>query len=472
MLIRTKIVATLGPASGELSQIRRLVEAGVDVFRINFSHGDNSQHEQYLDTVRRVEKEAGTPLGVFGDLCGPKIRTGQIEGGSVLLQAGEQIVLQAEPITGNSRRISISRRQLPREVRRDETILIDDGRIALQVVQAGSAERFLCNIVHGGRLSSHKGVNLPHTQLKLSALTDKDRRDAAWIASRPFDYVALSFVRSRGDIDELRDLLDENDCQAGIIAKIEKPQAVENIESILEATDAVMVARGDLGVEMDLHLVPVAQKRISLLAQQHRKPCIIATQMLESMTTSATPTRAEVSDVANAVLDRADAVMLSGETAVGNYPIKAVEMMNRVVQEVQAYHDETCVVQREDDQTQGTTGAIAKAVHGIVQTGQARAVAVYTATGTSARLLAKSRLGCSILAMAPSVEVARRASLYYGVQSVQADAPSHTRDILKLASGWVKRLGLARTGDKIVVVSGRPIGSPGATNTLVVHAVD
>jgi pyruvate kinase len=321
-------------------------------------------------------------------------------------------------------------------------------------------------------LSAGKGVNLPQTELKLSALTEKDRRDAAWVAEREFDYVALSFVRCGDDVRELRQFLTDSGCDAHIVAKIEKPQALERIEEIIDAADAIMVARGDLGVEMQLPAVPVAQKRIARLCHLSAKPCIIATQMLESMTRSPTPTRAEVSDVANAVLDNADAVMLSGETAVGEFPVESVAMMNRIVQHVQGHYDEIAAPVAGACSLSGTTAALAGAVSEILQREPIAAVGLFTATGMTARLLGKTRLSCPILAISQNVRAVRRMCLYYGVFPVLCDAPEHTRDVLATASKFALQRGIAQAGERIVVLSGRPIGKPGATNTLVVHTIE
>jgi pyruvate kinase len=407
----------------------------------------------------------------MGDLCGPKIRVGAIRGGGVLLGEGQQLVIVRDPVEGDAQRISTTLAELIDAVQPGQAILLDDGKIRLTVRAVSPPGKIVCEVVRGGVLASGKGVNLPNTKLALSALTEKDRRDAAWIAQRDFDYVALSFVRSADDVRVLRELLDAKGCGARIVAKIEKPQAVENIEGILQVSDAVMVARGDLGVEMDLPGVPVAQKRIARLAQRAGVCCIIATQMLETMTHAPTPTRAEVSDVANAVLDHADAVMLSGETAVGEFPVAAVRMMDEIVREIQAYHDETAEAVRVSCAAAATSAALASAVREIIATEEVAAVAVYTASGTTARMLAKSRLPCPILAIAPEQAVVRRMCLYYGVAARQAPAPEHTRDVLVLAEKFALDLGVAKRGDRIVVISGRPIGTPRATNTLVVHEI-
>jgi pyruvate kinase len=471
MIIRTKIIVTVGPASGSAETLGQLARAGADVFRINFSHGDAAQHGQFLRNVRAVEAELGEPLAVMGDLCGPKIRVGPIRGGSMLLGDGHRLVIQREAIEGVPGRISTTLGELVDAVEAGQGVLLDDGRIRLVVREVCPPDEVVCEVVRGGVLSSGKGVNLPHTSMALAALTEKDRRDAAWLAERDFDYVALSFVRTAADVAALRALLDAAGCDARIVAKIEKPQALEHIEEIVGAADAVMVARGDLGVEMALPSVPVTQKRIARLCRTMGQCCIVATQMLETMTHSPTPTRAEVSDVANAVLDGADAVMLSGETAVGEFPVAAVRMMDSIVREVESYADETADRVRVSYAAARTAAALAAAVREVLAVEDVAAVAVYTATGTTARMLAKSRLPCPILGMAPDRAVARRMCLYYGVAAHQADAPEHTRDVLALAEAFARRHGIAESGDKLGGGSGRPLGKPGSTNTLVVHTV-
>jgi len=471
MIIRTKIVATVGPATEDAGVIRRMAEAGCDVFRVNFSHGDESQRLGFLKTIRAVEAELDEPLAVMADLCGPKIRVGPIVGGSVLLGDGQELVIQREAIEGRADRIATTLKELVDQVAVGETILLDDGRIRLKVIDKAPPDEFRCEVVRGGVLSTGKGVNLPQTVLKLSALTEKDRADVAWIAQRDFDYVALSFVRSPADVHQLRALLVEAGADMRVVAKIEKPQALEHIEGIIDAADVVMVARGDLGVEMDLPAVPVAQKHIAHLCHRAGKCCIIATQMLESMTASPMPTRAEVSDVANAVLDLADAVMLSGETAVGKYPVAAVRMMNAIAEQTQAYHDQTYIPTPVASEPAQTEAAMARAVRQIIDTEHATAVAVFSVTGTAARMFAKTRLPVPILALSPDRAAARRMAMYYGVLPVRADAPAHTRDVLAMASRCLLERKVVAPGDRIVVVSGRPIDQPGSTNTIVIHTV-
>ena len=472
MIIRTKILATIGPASETAEKIAQLARAGCDAFRINFSHGDPAQREAYLRDVRRVEAEAGRPIAVVADLCGPKIRTGPIVGGSVLLVEGQELIIQREAVEGNAERISTTLNELVDAAGAGQIVLIDDGKLRLEVVEARPPDEVLCRVAVGGILSTGKGVNLPDMDLALSAMTEKDRDDVAWIAERDVDYVALSFVQRRQDVQELRELLGAGGSDAKIIAKIEKPQALAQIKEIVDAADAIMVARGDLGVEMALPAVPVAQKRIAALCQNAGKCCIIATQMLESMTVRPTPTRAEVSDVANAVLDHADAVMLSGETAVGKYPVRAVAMMNDIVSSIQAYHDEHLDLRRRvADTPAALVSSLAMAVREIIAAEDIAAVAAFTISGTTARILAKSRLTCPILALSPESATVRRMCLYYGVASVQAELREHTREVLALAERFAVAQGIARAGQKIVVVSGRPLGKPGTANTLVVHTV-
>lgn len=449
-----------------------MVEAGCDVLRINFSHGTDEQHQAMLEAVRHVEGEVGCPLAVLADLCGPKIRVGPIDGGELQLNDGDEIRIQRGQVRpGAGHRISITLDELIDEVKAGQAILLDDGKLRLEVIEPRPPEEVLCRVVRGGVLRSGKGVNLPHTALSVEALTEKDRRDAAWIAaSRAFHYVALSFVRRAADVAQLRQLLREHGSDLSIVSKIEKPQALEDIDAIIDASDALMVARGDLGVEMDLPSVPVAQKQIARKCRAAGKPCIIATQMLESMTEAPSPTRAEVSDVANAVLDCADAVMLSAETASGRFPVEAVATMNDVVAAIEAYHDATVSPAPVTSAAAPTVAALAAAVREIVGRLDIAAVAVFTATGTTARVLSKHRLARPIVALSPDAAALRRMQLFYGVDPLLAPImPEHTREVLDMASRYILQAGLARSGDQIVVLSGRPMNTPGTTNTLVVH---
>jgi pyruvate kinase len=471
MIARTKIVATLGPSTSTREAIEALALAGCDVFRINFSHGTADGHARLYDHVRSVERGIGRPLAVLGDLCGPKMRVGALRGGSVDLVDGAEITIRREPIEGDRHAISTTLGEIVDVVAPGDPILLDDGRIRLEVTGTSTPSGIVCRVVRGGVLLPGKGVNVPRTSLPIPSLTARDLESIDWCASRDVDFVALSFVRSARDVTHLARVLAGKGSGAQVVAKIERPEALAHIEDVVDAADAVMVARGDLGVEMDLPAVPVAQKRIAHLCQHRGKPCIIATQMLESMTTSLTPTRAEVSDVANAVLDLADAVMLSGETAVGEHPVEAVRMMGEIVSSIQAYHDENCVASPVAYAPAATAAALGNAVRSILHELPTAAVGVYTATGTTARMLAKSLLPCPVIAVAPDERTVRRMCLYHGVVPIQADPPEHTRDVLALVSATVLERGIASPGDRLVVISGRPIGRPGATSTLVVHEI-
>jgi len=474
-LIKTKIVATVGPASMAPAVLGRLIKAGVDVFRINFSHGTPDQHQAMLDGIRSAADRQRKTVAILGDLCGPKIRVGEMTGGGVLLTAGSTLIIQRRPIVGTPERISTTLAELIDDVRVGQRILMDDGKIELKVVRRKAPNELICTVVTGGILAGGKGVNLPQTALKLSALTEKDRRDVAWIARRDFDYVALSFVQRAADVHALRKLLAAGRSEARIVAKIEKPRALRNIHGIVEAADALLVARGDLGVEMPMPAVPVTQKRLVRVAAEAGKPCIVATQMLETMTHNPTPTRAEVSDVANAVFDGADAVMLSGETAIGKYPLKAATMMNDIALNVERHLAAGPQVRRRFGDVgapaAGPTAAIARAVHTLAYSDSIKAVVAYTMTGATALQLAKMRLPAPTLALTPSRRVARQTCLYYGVAAAEAEMVEHTRDVLALAARYIRRLRWGRKGEKIIVVSGRPLGKKGTTNTLVVHTL-
>ena len=478
-MVKPKIVATLGPASESPPVLKRMMQAGVDVVRLNLSHGTQDEHARMLKNVRAVAAGLKTPIAVMADLCGPKIRVGKIEGGSVLLVEGAEIRIQRKTVVGNAARISTTVGEIVDAARAGHRIRLDDGKIELLVRRRVGRQALVCEVISGGMLSSGKGVNLPQTNLKLSALTEKDRRDVRWLVKQDVDYVALSFVQRAGDIRELRKLLTAGGCDARIIAKIEKPQAVKNIDHILKVTDGIMVARGDLGVEMSLPEVPVAQKRLVRRANAAGKICIIATQMLETMTTESTPTRAEVSDVANAILDGADAVMLSGETAVGKHPHKVVQMMNRIIAEADGHVRELrqeqtlCPRQAADALAEMPEAlrSIARAVGELAGEGSIKAVVVLTISGNTAVALSKMRLGVPLLALTRSARVTQQMSLLYGTDGAEAPICRHTRDVLEVAGKEVRARRWASKGDQIVVVSGRPLGESGTINTLVVHTV-
>ena len=464
----TKILATVGPACEDETVLERMIDAGVTAFRVNFSHGDYESKADQIARIRSVESRRKVPIGILADLSGPKIRVGEVENGSIELVDGAELIVQAESCLGTPARVCCSLPELLRDVRTGEKVLLDDGRLHLTVLHDTDSQ-IVCRVDVGGTLKSRKGLNLPDSDLSLSALTKKDRRDVEWIASQDFDWIALSFVQRAEDVEDLRLLTYGHDLRIPLVAKIEKPLAVQRIESIAAAADAIMVARGDLAVEMDFPLVPIAQKRIAKICTRKSKPCIIATEMLESMVHSKTPTRAEVSDVANAVLDGADAVMLSAETAVGEHPIDTVRMMSRTITATLTAPDLVPPV------TADLFGElqIAKAVKQMIGVHEIAVAAVFVQSGETVKALAKIQLPCPILAITPTTEMRRRMSLYRGVYAVDCRRePSDLGDLLRLADEAAIECGLARSGEKLMLVSNTSAHVPWAVEGLVIHTLE
>jgi len=463
---RTKIVCTLGPASASREAIRGLVDAGMNVARINFSHSTHAQHADTIALVRDVAAEAGRPIAILGDLQGPRIRIGDLPA-PVELADGSDVVLVPEG-AARAGDIPVTYEALPDDVHVGDRILINDGLLELVVLDV-TAPRVTARVLHGGPLGSHKGINLPGVRVSAPSITDKDREDAAFAAQQDLEYIALSFVRRAADIAELRSLIPASML---VVAKIEKDLALENIESIARASDGVMVARGDLGVELPFEEVPYAQKRIISLCNRLGRPVITATQMLESMITHPRPTRAEASDVANAILDGTDAVMLSAETAAGQYPRLAVEAMTRIISEIEGKPQSW----RRDDRRAGeaavsTEFAIAAASNAAVNMLNAPALIVFTKSGFSARVVAAHRPSVPILVLTDSPRTFRQLALVWGV--VPELVPHcHTYDeMVRLALEAVERRELARAGDRVVVTAGVPFDVPGTTNLMKVETV-
>ncbi|MGC8967193.1 MAG: pyruvate kinase [Thermus sp.] len=468
---RTKIVATLGPATDTKETIRALAEAGADVFRLNFSHGTPEDHRRRAAWVREVSQELGRTLAILQDLQGPKIRIGRFQKGRVELKPGQPFVLTRLPVEGNETRVSLTYKGLLEDVRPGQVLLLDDGRIRLRVEKVvGDEIHTLVEV--GGILSDHKGINVPGADLSIPALSEKDIQDLALGAEIGVDWVAVSFVRTRDDLLLARHYLSRYGSRARLMAKIEKPSAVSRFEEILEEADGIMVARGDLGVEMPLEEVPIVQKRLILRCIAAGKPVITATQMLESMVQNPSPTRAEASDVANAIFDGTDAVMLSAETAAGAYPVEAVAMMSRIAKAVETSPEflQKLNVLRPSP-TPTTQDAIAQAADDIVEAVGARAIVVFTATGSSARRIARTRPQVPILALTPSPEVERQLALVWGVVPHLAPDPQDTDDMVRIALREVKALGLAQVGERVVIAAGVPFGVRGTTNLLRVERV-
>ena len=465
---KTKIVATLGPASNTPEKMKALFQAGVDVFRVNMSHTDHAHLRELHGRIRALEKDVGRPIGIMCDLQGPKIRLGTLPGGKITLTQGQRIRLLREPASNDPDVLPIPHGEVFAALKQKHCLLIDDGKVRLRTFASkpDSAEAF---VEVGGVVSDRKGVNLPDTLLPVSAMTDKDRSDLEAALKLGVDWIALSFVQRPEDVAELRKLVRG---RAGILSKIEKPKAIESLDAILELSDALMVARGDLGVELPLEAVPGLQKRITRAARNAGKPVIVATQMLESMIQSPAPTRAEVSDVATAVFDGADAVMLSAETASGSYPVEAVSVMDRTATAVendplfQSYID----AQR-DPPRETTADAIMQAVHEVTHTIHARAIVSWTKSGSTALRCARERPEAPILALTPMIETARRLSIAWGLHCVHTEDAHDLDDVVERATEMAYREGFAKSGDRIVITAGVPLGTSGSTNLLRVAFV-
>jgi pyruvate kinase len=466
MTKRTKIIATIGPASSSPTIISRLIRAGMDAARLNFSHGDRKDHTTRLRLIRQEATRAGRHIAIIQDLQGTKLRVGNVQNDAVLLKRGETIELSTRKLMGTSERVSITYPRLTRDLRIGDAVLLDDGRLELSVVRKNT-HTLTCKIVRGGMLRSHKGVNLPGAKLSLPSLSRKDREDLRFGASQGVDYIALSFVRTAADIIETRRFIHSLGADIPIIAKIEKPEAILNLEEIVAAADGVMVARGDLGVEMSPEKVPLLQKLIIEACNCAEKPVITATQMLESMIENPQPTRAEASDVANAILDGTDCVMLSGETAVGKHPVLAVQVMARI-----ALQAETSVAPRPPDvHLSGLDESVAHAACRAGEEQHARAIVTFTQSGSTALLVSKHRPRTEIVAPTPFERVARKISLYWGVTPVILDSQKTTDKMITSIERIMIGNRLARVHDLIVITAGVPIGVAGSTNMMKIHRV-
>ncbi len=459
----TKIVATLGPTSSEPAMIRRLFDAGVDVFRLNFSHGTHADHQARYDAIRQIEADVGRPVGILMDLQGPKLRLGKIVGGKLMLEIGQKLRLDQNPEPGENGRVPLLHPEIFAAIQAGDDLLIDDGKVRLRVLQC-TAEYADVEALNAGMISDRKGVNVPGAILPLSALTEKDREDLAFGLSIGVDWIALSFVQRPEDIHELKALVGN---RAWVMAKLEKPSAIDSLEAIVASADGVMVARGDLGVELPPEEVPVLQKRIVRACREAGKPVIVATQMLESMITSPVPTRAEVSDVATAVYDGVDAVMLSAESASGQYPIEAVEMMNRILQSterdpLQRITMDAVISRRHSD----ARDAISAAIRTVTETLPVAATVAYTSSGATTLRVAHERPRAPILSMTPIRAAARRLSLVWGVHSIQAADVVSTEEIVMHATLAAKKHGFGSLGQALLIVAGTPFGVSGSTNLL------
>lgn len=466
----TKIVATLGPATDTPEQIQKLVDAGVDVFRLNASHGVQEDHARRIKLVRDLEAERGIHLGLLLDLQGPKIRLGTFEGGGTVLPSGSSFCITTDEVNGTAQRASTTYKGFIRDVKAGNRVLLADGTVELRCAEKTETE-VICEVVHGGPISDRQGINLPGVDVSAASLSKKDIADLRFGLEAGVDMVALSFVRRRDDVLRLRVYLEEADSHVSVIAKIEKPEGWDNLDAIMDESDGVMVARGDLGVEMALEKVPFVQKSIIERARKNGKFVITATQMLESMVNSPVPTRAEVSDVANAIYDGTDAVMLSAETSKGKYPVESAAIMSRIAQEAEdsikhgGYKD----TPRRDGSIPGYAETMAEMAYRCARIQGAHAIVVFTASGASARLVAKYRPPVPIYAFTQSAVVARKLSVIYGVIPVLSEDPVDTDEMVKMLDQVLLGKGFVKPRDSVVFVAGQPIGRPGTTNFVKLH---
>jgi pyruvate kinase len=467
---RAKIVCTLGPASDSESMIRQLLHAGMDVARLNFSHGTHPEHARVIDRVRRVAAEEGRVVAILQDLQGPKIRTGRLKDRSpVMLMKGSKVVITPRDIPGTSELISTTFQTLASEVEPGSRVLLSDGLIELRVTGV-KGEDVECEVVNGGSLGEHQGINLPGASVRVPSLTDKDKKDLEFGLKHEVDMVALSFVRTGDDVREIKRIIGErNDCTP-VIAKLEKPQAIEHLDDILQVADGVMVARGDLGVELPPERVPVIQKEIIARASAFRKPVITATQMLESMIENPRPTRAEASDVANAIFDGSDAVMLSGETAKGKYPCEAVEMMSRIVCETEAHMTESPRRRRDPGSRLSIVETVCESVAHAAGELNMRAIIVFTETGTTARLISKYRPACPVFAFAAQQHVCNRMNLFWGVGPFLMDHHRDAAEMLRSAEADLFSRGLIADQDIVGITTGTRMEA-GFTNLMLLRTV-
>jgi pyruvate kinase len=462
---RVKIVCTMGPATASPERMLGLVEAGMDVARMNFSHGSHEDHQKVYELVRSTAEQTGRAVAVLADLQGPKIRLGKFADGPHVWNTGDLVTITSDDILGTVDRVSCTYTKLPQEVKAGDRLLIDDGKVAVQVTGVEGND-IRCLVVEGGPVSNNKGVSLPNVAVSVPAMSDKDAEDLRFALGLGVDLVALSFVRSPDDIKLVHEIMTEEGRTVPVIAKVEKPEAVEHLEAIVLAFDGVMVARGDLGVEMPLDQVPLVQKRAVQLCRENAKPVIVATQMLDSMIENSRPTRAEASDVANAVLDGTDAVMLSGETSVGKYPVLTVSTMAKIVSTTEGGIFPVPRLQH-DPRTHG--GALTVAASQIARNIGAKALVAFSQTGDTVRRLSRLHCELPLYAFTPVPEVRNQLAVAWGVETFLTDFVQHTDDMFRQVDAKMLGLGLAKPGDYVVVVAGSPPNAPGSTNTLRVH---
>jgi len=472
MLRKTKIVATIGPASSSSQMLEKLARAGMNVARLNFSHGSHEEQAKSVQAIRGVSARLGMPLAILQDLSGPKVRTGRLAKTEVWLEEGEDFSLTGKPVMGNEHRVSVSFPTFLNDLNPGGTVFLNDGAIQLEVISTTDIEA-KCKVVVGGLLTMNKGINVPGVKLSIPSITDKDLADLAFGLEQGVDFVAISFVRESSDIVRVKQFLQKKGADVPLIAKVEKYEAVDDIDNIIAEADGIMVARGDLGVEMPLKQVPTVQKEIIRKCNQVGKPVIVATQMLESMIGAIRPTRAEVSDVANAILDGADAVMLSGETAIGRYPVETVTMMAHIATEVEKTLPYKRILLEKGEQViPQTDDAISYAACHMSHQLRAACIVAYTSSGSTALRVSKYRPEAFILAITSNASVARRLILSWGVNPYLVPGPVRVDDIFHKAAQLSLKTGMARSGELVVITAGIPMGVPGSTNLIKVQRVE
>ena len=465
---RAKIVCTLGPATSTPEKVAALISAGMNMARLNLSHGKTSDHEKSLAMVRDAAASAGKTIAVLADLQGPKIRLTRFSDGPHELARGDIFTITTDDVEGSKERVGTTYKGLPGDCRKGDRILIDDGKVTVEVIEV-SHNDVTTRVIEPGIVSNNKGINLPGVAVSVPALSDKDREDLRWALKAGVDFIAMSFVRSASDIIDVHAIMDEVGVRIPIIAKIEKPQAVTNLEEIIEVFDGIMVARGDLGVELPIEDVPMVQKRCVRLARDAAKPVIVATQMLESMITNSRPTRAEATDCANAVLDGADALMLSGETSVGEFPLESVATMARIIEKTEVEALELIRPLTHDPKTKG--GAITKAAVEVGAIVDAKFLVAFTQSGDSARRMSRLRSPIPILALTPEIGTCNRLALSWGVESMVTTVVEHTDEMVKQIDSFLIESKRASVGENIIIVAGSPPGIPGSTNAMRVHRI-
>jgi len=470
---KTKIVATLGPASSDKEVLRQMFEAGLNVCRLNFSHGSYEDHQKVIETIRELNEETGLNVAILADLQGPKIRTNEMENNGVLLENGSEVLIVTDKVIGTAQKFSINYAQLPQDVQAGERILLDDGKLALEIVKTDGKKLITAKVIHGGILSSKKGVNFPNTKISMPSLTPKDLEDLSFALDQNVDWIGLSFVRSARDIIELKHIISSRKCKAKVIAKIEKPEAIEDIDQIIKESDALMVARGDLGVEVPYQSVPIIQKMLINKCIIHAKPIIVATQMMESMITNISPTRAEVNDVANAVLDGADAVMLSGETSVGKFPVEVIKTMYNIVTEMEKFDG---IYNKEElpekNHNRFITDSICFNACRLSQRVEADAIITMSFSGYTAYKVASQRPKAPIFVFTSNRQILTQLNLVWGVRAYYYDKRVSTDHTIADIKYLLKKDGLLHSGNLVINIASIPLEELGNSNMLKLSYVD